>query len=128
MYRPVILAFMLASNATRESPGTISLRSSRRFGISSAAKFANPVTFPPGRARLATNFKPTGSPTRVKTTGIVVVKLFAYGAALFPTTTKTSISNDTSSAPMLLNFVGEAMLELDVSPIDVAEAFEAFQQ
>jgi len=29
---------------------------------------------------------------------------------------------------MLLNFVGEAMLELDVSPIDVAEAFEAFQQ
>src|SRR5205085_7969877 len=33
MYMPVILAFMLASNARREIPGTISLRSSKRLGI-----------------------------------------------------------------------------------------------
>ena len=48
--------------ATRESLGTISLRSSSRFPLSSGASVDNPVMLPPGRARLATSPLPTGSP------------------------------------------------------------------
>ena len=51
----------LAKTATRESLGTISLRSSSRFPLNSGRRVANPVMFPPGRARLATKPLPTGS-------------------------------------------------------------------
>ena len=47
--------------ATRESLGTISFKSSSCFPLSSGASVDNPVMFPPGRARLATNPFPTGS-------------------------------------------------------------------
>ena len=43
------------------------------FVFSSNDKFEKPVTFPPGRARLATKTAPTGSGTFVITMGMVVV-------------------------------------------------------
>jgi hypothetical protein len=46
--------------ATRVGLGTISLSSSRVFPPNSPLKLVNPVMFPPGRARLATNPNPTG--------------------------------------------------------------------
>jgi hypothetical protein len=49
------------SKATRESFGTASLRSSSRLPLSSGEYALSPVTFPPGRARLAANPTPTGS-------------------------------------------------------------------
>ena len=39
----------------------------------SGAMLVNPVTFPPGRARLSTRPVPTGSPTAIMTMGIVLV-------------------------------------------------------
>ena len=39
---------------TSVRPGRVSLRSSSRFAASSGLKNVNPVTFPPGRARLDT--------------------------------------------------------------------------
>ena len=57
--------------------GTSSHSSSSRLGISSPAMLLKPVRLPPGRARLKTRPAPTGSPTPVKTIGIVEVALFA---------------------------------------------------
>ena len=48
--------------------------------ISSGDKLENPVTLPPGRARLAIKPAPTGSPTFVITMGIVAVALLAANA------------------------------------------------
>ena len=60
--------------------GTSSDSSSSRLGVSSAARLLKPVRLPPGRARLATRPAPTGSPTPVKTIGIVEVAFFAASA------------------------------------------------
>ena len=49
------------TTATRESLGMISFNSSSCFPLISGARLDNPVIFPPGRARLATNPEPTGS-------------------------------------------------------------------
>src|SRR5205085_3723781 len=66
--------------ATRSTPGTACLSSSRRLPTSSAPKLDNPVTLPPGRARLVTSPLPTGSPAPAKTMGIVLVACLATGA------------------------------------------------
>src|SRR5215831_9694002 len=63
--------------ATRRVFGRASLRSCNRLAISSSAIPLSPVTFPPGRARLATRPLWTGSPTRAITMGIVPLALFA---------------------------------------------------
>src|SRR5512147_1906033 len=41
--------------ATRETPGTTSLRRSNRFALSSGESWLRPVMLPPGRDRLAAN-------------------------------------------------------------------------
>ena len=46
--------------ARRESPGTACLRSSSRLPSNSGPRIVNPVTFPPGRARLATSPEANG--------------------------------------------------------------------
>ena len=62
----------------RVSPGRISRSNSTRLEISSGATGDTPVTFPPGRARLATNPDPTGSPEWTPITmGIVRVACMA---------------------------------------------------
>jgi hypothetical protein len=57
-------------------PGMHSRRISSRLPTTSLASLLTPVTFAPGRFRLATTPAPIGSPTLVKTTGIVVVAAF----------------------------------------------------
>ncbi len=84
--------------ATRESLGTISFRSSSRFPLSSGARVDNPVMFPPGRARLATNPLPTGSGSCAMTMGIVEVASLAARVAVGPAVTMTSTLRRTSSA------------------------------
>src|SRR5262249_7324176 len=68
---------ILKRPATRVIPGIISFISSTRFGASSVAKELNPVTLPPGRARLATAPVTSGSPIAAITIGITVVACFA---------------------------------------------------
>ena len=65
---------------TRASLGTASLSISSLFVASSNVKLVKPVTFPPGRARLATKPSPTGSPAFAITMGMVVVAFFAANA------------------------------------------------
>ena len=84
--------------ATWESLGTISFSSSSRFPLSSGTRVDNPVMFPPGRARLATNPLPTGSLTCAMTIGIVVVTSFAAPLDVEPPVTITSTLRRTSSA------------------------------
>ena len=66
--------------------GTNSDTSSRRLGSRSAGEKAKPVRLPPGRGRLATKPNSTGSPTLVKTIGIVEVARFAATAGAVPAT------------------------------------------
>ena len=57
--------------------GNASLSSSSRFALTSWENHVSPVTFPPGRARLATNPVATGSATDGMTMGIVAVACLA---------------------------------------------------
>ena len=67
--------------ATREQLGSDLLQTCSPLSLVSAQvrrpSVANPVIFPPGRARLATNPIPTGSLSFVMTIGIVAVASFA---------------------------------------------------
>src|SRR6516165_9429771 len=76
--------------ATRESPGTASFRISRRFPSSSGPRMVKPVTFPPGRAKLATSPDSTGLPLDAKTIGIVSVAALAARVPGVPVVTMTS--------------------------------------
>ena len=67
------------SKTGHRKAGTVSFRSSNCFPLSSGARVANPVMFPPGRARLATNPFPTGSVSCAITMGIVTVASLAAG-------------------------------------------------
>jgi hypothetical protein len=59
--------------ATRVTRGAISLSSSTHFPPMVVSKFVKPLVLPPGRARLATKPRSTGSLTPVKAIGIVRV-------------------------------------------------------
>jgi hypothetical protein len=83
--------------------GTSSESSSNRFDIRSVVISLMPVRLPPGRAKLATKPVPTGSPTPVKTIGIVEVALFAACAAGVPPATITSTLRPTRSAAIAGN-------------------------
>jgi hypothetical protein len=65
---------------------------------SSVLKKFMPVTFPPGRARLATRPCLTGSSEVVKTIGIVAVAAFAAITALPPVEAITATRRRTRSA------------------------------
>src|SRR6516162_11017912 len=64
--------------------GSNSRSNCSRFGANSACKLAMPVTFAPGRFRLATSPTATGSPPALKTMGMVEVAAFATCAATVP--------------------------------------------
>src|SRR5262245_50880843 len=65
----------LKKPAITAAAGTISLSSSTRLPYKSLTIELSPVRLPPGRARLATRWVPTGSPEAAMTTGIVAVTL-----------------------------------------------------
>ena len=61
-----------------------SFNSSNRLPLRSGEMELSPVTFPPGRARLATSPLPTGSLLLVMTMGIVVVARFTARVPTVP--------------------------------------------
>ena len=61
-----------------------SFSSSSRLAANTSAMVVNPVTFPPGRARLSTSPSATGSGTVKKTIGIVLVAFLAATVAAEP--------------------------------------------
>src|SRR5262245_947731 len=89
---------MLAKIAKCRNPGTNSRESSSRLPATSAAWFDDPVTFPPGRARLATKPVPTGSPADANTIGMTDVACFAARTDAVPQVTMTSTFSRTNSA------------------------------
>jgi hypothetical protein len=82
---------------TREILGTISFRSSV-VSADLRGKRRQPVMFPPGRARLATNRVLIGSLSAAITIGILAVPSLAARVSLGPAVTITSTSSPTSSA------------------------------
>ncbi len=86
------------SAAARASRGSALFMISSRLALSSGMKNDEPVTFPPGRGRLATTPLSTGVPTIVITTGISVVVCFAARAAGVPWVTMMSTLRRISSA------------------------------
>src|SRR5213080_3280043 len=76
--------------AIRETLGTTSLRRPKRFPLKSASCVVSPVTFAPGRPRLATSPAPTGSASCAMTMGIVPVACLAARLAGVPDVTITS--------------------------------------
>ena len=68
------------------------------FRLCSGARVDNPVMFPPGRARLATNPLPTGSLSCVMTMGIVDSRFLGGTGCCDPPVTMTSTLRRTSSA------------------------------
>jgi hypothetical protein len=98
MTRSVVGWFGFTSRAITLAWGTNSDSSSTRLEFSWSAMLLKPVMLPPGRARLETRPIPTGSPTPVKTIGIVEVAVFAARAAACPAGTITSTSRPTKSA------------------------------
>ena len=86
------------SAATRVSFGRASLSSSNRFALSSKLSVVRPVTFPPGRARLATSPISTGRSASANTIGIVGVTRRTICVNPVPQTMITSGSSLTTSA------------------------------
>jgi hypothetical protein len=87
----------LTRTATRAARGIASLSNSSRFDMSSRTKKVDPVTFPPGRARLATRPDATASPLVVMTIGIVVVACLAARTLAVPPVRMRSTLRRTSS-------------------------------
>jgi hypothetical protein len=83
--------------ATRWSRGTTSRKSSSRLPAISACWTDNPVTLPPGRARLAIRPPPTGSIEIAKTMGMTAVACFTVRTGV-PLVTMTSTLRRTNSA------------------------------
>jgi hypothetical protein len=94
------LAGLAGLNSTAMSliAGKVPRRISTNLGITSWAKFARPVVFPPGRARLAISPCPTGSMRPVITIGIVELARCAARAALIVVTTIAAGLRWTTSA------------------------------
>src|SRR5262249_10506452 len=81
--------------------GTTACRNSTPLTIRSASKLVTPVTLPPGRARLSTSPKPTGSAGRTMTIGMVAVARLAARTAGVVSATMTSGFSATSSVARL---------------------------
>src|SRR6266436_6221781 len=63
--------------ATRLTPGTAWMSCSRHLPTRFGLRLDDPVTLPPGRARLVTSPSVTGSGAEAKTIGIVLVACLA---------------------------------------------------
>jgi hypothetical protein len=104
---PFSLTFLASSGmesgfmrtAIRLTPGVTSLSNSSHFPTRSLVTLDNPVTLPPGRAKLLTSPSAIGSPTTPNTIGTVVVACLAARAATVPPAVRmTSTLRATSSA------------------------------
>jgi len=84
----------------RLTSGAISRRSSSHFPPMLYSKVRNPVALVPGRARLSTNPRPTGSATMANTIGIALVSS-SKTPTVAPVANMTSGASATSSAAYL---------------------------
>src|SRR5262245_66433733 len=64
---PAAAAWGLNKKTMRVTSGAISLSNSTHFSVIEDSKLVNPVTLPPGRAKLATKPSPMGSATDTNT-------------------------------------------------------------
>src|SRR5438445_683140 len=118
--------------ATRLTPGTACLSCSRHLPTKSGPRVDDPVTLPPGRARLVTSPLVTGSPTAMKTMGRVLVACLAARAAGVPGATRTSTLSATSSAatagePLELP-LGRSVFDHEVAALDVTEVTQSLKE
>src|SRR5947209_1576274 len=98
LIRAFALATWLPEGSDPTDPGTACVSCSRPLPTSSGPRPVNPVTLPPGRARLVTSPLVTGSPAAAKTMGTVLVACLAARAWGVPPATMTSTLSATSSA------------------------------
>src|SRR5215208_177717 len=89
---------------------------------------ARPVRLPPGRARLSTKPRRTGSGADPNTTGIVLVAALAAAVAIEPALTIRSTSRRASSAAAATMRSGVSAWRREVLPIDPAEVAQALPQ
>ena len=89
--------------------GTTSSSSCNFLPTSSGAWLVKPVTFPPGRARLATNPRPTGSVAFIMTIGTVPVAFLAARIAGSIDATITSALPDTRSRALATSVLSSFM-------------------
>src|SRR5262245_33250489 len=110
----------------------ISFKSSSRFPLSSGARVASPVIFPPGRARLATNPLPTGSLSCAMTMGIVTVASLAarVDGGPFATMMSTFESHEfgRERGETVEFSLRVSILNDDISPLHVAKLAEALPE
>jgi hypothetical protein len=100
------------------------------FTLISGKRKAKPVMFPPGRARLATNPKATGSATSTITIGIVVVvSLAARVAAGADVTMRSTLRriNSEGTKPLLFS-IRRSVLNDHVPPLHVAVLAKALAE
>ena len=117
--------------ATRLIRGNASL-SNRVASRDLRTEHAEPVTFPPGRARLVTRPEATGSPLDAMTIGMVVVACLAACVPGVPWVTMTSTFKPHQLGrelvqPLVLS-LGPAELDGNVLALHVAEIAQALPQ
>src|SRR6516165_895275 len=120
----------LTSKPKRERWGNISRSKSICLEASISAKFARPVTLPPGCERLATNPKPTGSAPEAMTIGIV-----AFRAARLAGRRRGNDHAGIEAHQLVRQIrqpvemtVGEPKLEMDVAALDISELMHALSK
>src|SRR5215813_10809829 len=108
----------------------VSLSNSSRLPDNTAAILVNPVTLPPGRARLSMSPAVTGSETPKKMMGIVLVEFLAAIAAGVEVVTSTSsfetdqfISQGGKSCNLVISI---SILDSYVLAVNIAEFIERF--
>src|SRR5262249_50719687 len=122
--------FGLERKATIVALGTSSCSSPSRLGPSSAANQLTPVTLPPGRLRLATRPRLTGSSLLVKTIGIVLVAAMATSAELLPPVCRdhTYLRRNKTSRERrqpIQSSLRPAIFDRDVLTLDVTDLVQA---
>ena len=118
--------------ATRECWGTTSLSNCSRLATSSGPRKVVPVTFPPGRARLATSSSSTGSAMAITTMGMTLVACFGRSGSR-----RTQCDNDINLAfhqfnsefaePIGIRF-SKLALNSDVLSFRVTKLAQPYQQ
>src|SRR5262245_14678682 len=117
--------------ATRFTLGAISLRSSSHFPLAPYSRKVNPVTLPPGRARLETYPAPTGSLTFTNTIGNVRVTSCTAAVAALPPVRMTSGASATISAAYLRDLAASAApanVDLYVAAFGPTQCLQSLQE
>src|SRR5262245_13465586 len=119
----------LVRNPTTVALGTSSCSSSRRFAASVVTRKLTPVALPPGRLKLETRPRSTGSVPMVKTIGMAEVAALAATAAGGATAMikATGISHQLGCQcrQSVELTIGRAMFDCDIAAFDIAGFLQA---